>query len=81
MSKVLGNKPAAKAKRGRARRVSEAKPHKTVAKKTVKQPSSTFDRMMEDADFKNEFDEGYKEFLVSELLIEIMKDDGVSVRG
>ncbi len=40
---------------------------------------STFDQMMENPDFKAKFEEGYGEFLLSELLIELMENDQKSV--
>lgn len=45
-----------------------------------KSTSSTFERMMQNEEFKKEFDEGYKEFLISELLLALMKGDNTSVR-
>ena len=41
---------------------------------------STFDQMMENPDFKAKFDQGYQEFLLSELLISLMENDQKSVR-
>ena len=41
---------------------------------------STFDREMKNATFKNHFYEGYKEFLLSELIIAMMEKDKKSVR-
>jgi DNA-binding Xre family transcriptional regulator len=41
---------------------------------------STFDRMMQDADFKDKFDEGYEEFLISEKICEAMNEMDLSVR-
>jgi len=41
---------------------------------------STFDRMMQDADFKQEFDAGYEEFLISERVCEAMKEMNLTVR-
>ncbi|MFM6036395.1 MAG: hypothetical protein ACKPHZ_19300 [Dolichospermum sp.] len=35
---------------------------------------STFDRMMQNPDFKAKFTSGYEEFLLSELLISIMEN-------
>ena len=42
---------------------------------------STFDRLMNDPERKKQFDEGYKEFLLSELLLSIMEEDEISVRA
>ncbi len=41
---------------------------------------STFDRLMEDAEFKEEFDKGYEEFLISEQICEAMNEMQISVR-
>jgi len=41
---------------------------------------STFDRVMQDADFKAEFEEGYEEFLISETICEAMNERNLSVR-
>lgn len=47
----------------------------------VKKPLSTFEREMRNTKFKKAFDKGYKEFLLSELLIAIMDEDEISVRA
>ena len=41
---------------------------------------STFERMMEDPQWKSDFDKGYEEFLLSEFICEQMDSSGVSVR-
>lgn len=41
---------------------------------------STFERLMKDPKRKKRFDEGYKEFLISELLLALMEEDDISVR-
>ncbi len=41
---------------------------------------STFDRMMQDDDFKKDFDKGYEEFLISEQICEAMNEMQISVR-
>ncbi len=41
---------------------------------------STYDRLMQDKDFKKEFDTGYKDFLFSELICALMDEDEQSVR-
>jgi transcriptional regulator with XRE-family HTH domain len=41
---------------------------------------STFDRLMKDPKRKSRFDKGYKAFLLSELLCEIMEENKISVR-
>ena len=45
-----------------------------------KKPLSTFEREMKNPKFKKAFEKSYKEFLLSELLIAIMEEDGRSVR-
>ncbi|MBD2628216.1 helix-turn-helix domain-containing protein [Trichormus variabilis] len=40
---------------------------------------STFDRMMQNPDFKAKFEPGYQEFLLSELLISMMENDHISI--
>ena len=42
---------------------------------------STFEREMQDKGFAKSFDKGYNEFLLSEVLIDLMKEGSVSVRG
>lgn len=42
---------------------------------------STFEREMKNAKFKKAFEKGYKELLLSELLIAIMENDEKSVRS
>lgn len=46
-----------------------------------KRATSTFDREMKNAKFKNAFEKSYKEFLLSELLIAMMEEDEISVRA
>ena len=41
---------------------------------------TTYDRMMKDPKWKAEFEKGYEKFLISEFLIEAMKENKVSVR-
>ncbi|KTC64943.1 Uncharacterised protein (plasmid) [Legionella adelaidensis] len=43
-------------------------------------PMSTYERKMQDKQFKKAYEQHYKEFLFSEFLISIMEDDGKSVR-
>ncbi len=43
-------------------------------------PLSTYDRLMQDKGFKKEFDAGYREFLLSELICALMEEDNQSVR-
>lgn len=47
--------------------------------KTVEQ-NTTFDRIMRNPARKKNFEKGYKEFLISELLIALMQEDHISVR-
>jgi DNA-binding Xre family transcriptional regulator len=48
--------------------------------KTKSKKKSTFDRMMEDPKRRKKFDEEYEKFLLSELLIDLMENEEVSVR-
>nr|MBP3281732.1 helix-turn-helix transcriptional regulator [Treponema sp.] len=41
---------------------------------------TTFDRLMQDSNFKDEFEKGYNEFLISEFMIEKMEEENISVR-
>ena len=43
-------------------------------------PNSTFERLMLDPKWKAGFEKGYEKFLISELLIEAMEDNKISVR-
>jgi DNA-binding Xre family transcriptional regulator len=49
--------------------------------KKPKSTMSTFEREMKNSRFKKDFDKIYKEFLLSELLVAIMDEDDISVRG
>jgi DNA-binding Xre family transcriptional regulator len=42
---------------------------------------NTFDRIMSDKKRKDQFDKGYQEFLISEILIEAMETENKSVRA
>lgn len=56
---------------------------KTVTKKKLKNtPESTYDKFIKKMSptRKKKFDEGYRDFILSELLIALMKEDEVSVR-
>ncbi len=46
-----------------------------------KNTMSTFEREMKNSRFKKAFDKSYKEFLLSELLVAIMDEDELTVRG
>lgn len=41
---------------------------------------STYDRLMQDKNFKKEFEKDYNEFVLSELLLAVMENDKMSVR-
>ena len=41
---------------------------------------TTFDRLMQDPKFKDEFEKGYNDFLISEFIIEKMEEENISVR-
>jgi len=43
-------------------------------------PISTLDRMMQNPDFKKEFDDGYEVFLISEKICDAMNEMDISVR-
>src|SRR5579864_7301233 len=47
----------------------------------LKKATSTYEREMKNARFKNAFKKSYKEFLLSELLISFMEEDDLSVRN
>jgi len=48
-----------------------------MTRKTI----STFDQEMKDPEFKKSFEEGSKEFLWSELIMDLMEETQKSVRG
>jgi DNA-binding Xre family transcriptional regulator len=48
--------------------------------KKKNKPLTTFERLMQDPKRKKEFDIGYEQFLMSEFLIEAMKENNISVR-
>jgi len=41
---------------------------------------TTFDREMADRRFKKQFEQEYKEFALSEILLKLMQEEGISVR-
>jgi DNA-binding Xre family transcriptional regulator len=45
-----------------------------------KKPMSTYDREMQDPEFKAAYEKEFKEFALSELLLAMMEEDDVSVR-
>lgn len=48
--------------------------------KANKKPMSTFEREMQNPKRKKEFDKGYKEFVMSEIMIALMEGNETSVR-
>ena len=46
----------------------------------MKTTKSTFDRMMENQEWKDGFEKGYEEFLISEFMCEQMEQADISVR-
>ena len=42
---------------------------------------STFEREMQDDNFRESFEKGYREFSLSEILMELMKESHKTVRG
>ncbi len=57
---------------------SESLKERTMQNKS--EPRSTFERLMQDPEWKAGFEEGYDRFLVSEFLIEAMEENKMSVR-
>jgi DNA-binding Xre family transcriptional regulator len=48
--------------------------------KTAGKSMSTFDRVMQNAKRREQFEKGYNEFLVNEFLLEAMEENHISVR-
>ena len=46
----------------------------------VKKLTTTFDKWMADTEIKEHFDKDYKNFVLSELILALMENDGKSVR-
>ena len=46
----------------------------------VKKLTTTFDKWMADPEIKEHFDKDYKNFVLSELILALMENDGKSVR-
>jgi len=42
---------------------------------------STFDREMQNNNFRETFEKGYREFVLSEVLVDLMKESHKTVRG
>ena len=45
-----------------------------------KRPMSTYDRIMQDPKRRKAYQKEYKEFILSELLLALMENDGISIR-
>ena len=48
--------------------------------KSKAEKMSTFDKLMQDPEWKSSFEKGYEKFLISEFLIEAMEENNISVR-
>lgn len=46
----------------------------------IKKITTTFDKWMADPEIKEHFDKDYKNFVLSELILALMENDGKSVR-
>ena len=46
----------------------------------IKKLTTTFDKWMADPEIKEHFDKGYKDFVLSELILALMENDHKSVR-
>lgn len=44
-------------------------------------PMSTYDKLMQDPEFKRKHEKSYHELVLSELLLAIMAEDGISIRS
>ena len=66
----------------RLQKKKKLKNAETIMKTEVKEEHTmtTFDRLMQDPKFKDEFEKGYNEFLISEFMIEKMEEENISVR-
>lgn len=51
-----------------------------IKNKTPQKKETIFEQEMKNKKFKDSFEKGYKEFLLSELLISLMENDSVSIR-
>jgi DNA-binding Xre family transcriptional regulator len=49
-------------------------------KKAGEKSMSTYEKMMQDPERKKNFEEEYREFLLSEILIDLMNNEEISVR-
>ena len=53
--------------------------HKSMKQQT--EPQSTYERLMQDPEFKKQFEIEYQEFALSEVILQLMKVGNLSVRG
>jgi DNA-binding Xre family transcriptional regulator len=51
-----------------------------MKKNKIEKHLSTFDKLMQDPEWKAGFEKGYEKFLLSEFLIEAMEENKISVR-
>lgn len=49
-------------------------------KSVMKDSTSTFEKLCEDPEWKKDFEEGYRKALLSDILVGMMEEEGVSVR-
>ena len=52
----------------------------STTEKTKPKATSTFERLMKDPGRRKRYEEGYREFLLSEVLVELMESEGATVR-
>lgn len=52
-----------------------------IMKHDEDEPLSTFDELMQNAEFKRKHEESYRELILSELLLAIMAEDKISIRS
>ena len=52
-----------------------------MTRKKVKKVLSTFEREMLDDNFKETFEKEYRDFILSEVIIDLMKESHMTVRG
>lgn len=53
---------------------------KTYKPTTKNLTQSTFERLMQDADFQDKFETEYQEFALSEIILQLMEEEHISVR-
>lgn len=49
--------------------------------KNKDKPLSTYDELMQNADFKKKHEKSYRELVLSELLLAVMAEDNISIRS